>query len=321
MTHRAEDTADQTIEAPVVSVVAAAYNAAPTLRRAVESAMAQTLPGVEIIIVDDGSSDETFEIAQELASHRPAVRALRLQRNSGPSAARNAALDVAGGQWIAVLDADDAFAPDRLAAVLSSPHAGESDFIADNLMLWAEDGNAPASLAYDRERLTRLSPLSLEKLLDAPARWGGDLSLGFLKPIMRRAFLNAHRLRYDETVRCAEDWLLYARALLRGARFTIIPDAYYFYTVDRESQSHSRSRMVENVSELIRAGALLDSDIRAAGGDHGRSLSLLTRRAYELRRLRRIQFLKKLVLDAPGVETLVDRIKHRRADSRSAIGR
>jgi len=101
--------------APVFTVVCAAYNAAATIARAVRSCLAQTYPPHEVIVVDDGSTDGTAAVVEALADAR--IRLLRLEANSGPSAARNAGLDAAiGGTFIALIDADDWWHADKLAA-------------------------------------------------------------------------------------------------------------------------------------------------------------------------------------------------------------
>src|SRR5512143_3730544 len=96
---------------PLVSVVMPVYNGARYLRQALESALAQTYRPLEIVVVDDGSTDETPAILAEFGTR---IRALR-QPNSGSAAARNAALDAARGELIAFLDADDLWLPQKLA--------------------------------------------------------------------------------------------------------------------------------------------------------------------------------------------------------------
>jgi glycosyltransferase involved in cell wall biosynthesis len=95
---------------PRFSVIIPAYNSAATLARAIESVRAQTWPAHEIIVVDDGSSDDTASVAESFGD---AIRLIR-QPNSGVAAARNAGARLATGDWLAFLDADDWYAPDRI---------------------------------------------------------------------------------------------------------------------------------------------------------------------------------------------------------------
>jgi alpha-1,6-rhamnosyltransferase len=95
---------------PLVSVIVPAYNAAAHLREALESVFAQDWRPFEVIVVDDGSEDETGKIAQSFAG----VRYIR-QENAGASAARNAALAASVGDFVANFDADDVLPTDRLS--------------------------------------------------------------------------------------------------------------------------------------------------------------------------------------------------------------
>ena len=95
---------------PRFSVVIPAYNSAATLARAIESVRAQSWPAHEIIVVDDGSTDATADVARQFGED---VRLIR-QPNSGVSAARNAGAAAASGDWLAFLDADDWYAPERI---------------------------------------------------------------------------------------------------------------------------------------------------------------------------------------------------------------
>jgi Glycosyl transferase family 2 len=96
------------------AVVIPAYNAARTLARAIDSVLAQTYPPAEIWVIDDASTDGTLALA---ASYSPKVQLIQLPHNQGPSAARNAGWDAAAADYIAFLDADDAWHPLKLELV------------------------------------------------------------------------------------------------------------------------------------------------------------------------------------------------------------
>ena len=95
-----------------VSVVVPMYNAAASIRRTLDSVLAQTYPSFEVIVIDDGSSDDS---AACVASHHPDVRLLRQERNAGAAAAANRGVAAAQGELIAFLDSDDLWSPDKLA--------------------------------------------------------------------------------------------------------------------------------------------------------------------------------------------------------------
>ena len=109
--------------AVTVSVITPAYNAAEVLARAVESVQAQTFVDWEMIIVDDGSSDTTAALADALAQTDARLRVLRHGQGQGAAAARNTALNAAQGRYIAFLDADDAWSPNKLAAQVQAMRA------------------------------------------------------------------------------------------------------------------------------------------------------------------------------------------------------
>lgn len=96
-----------------ISVVIPAYNAAGCISAAIQSCLQQTVPPLEIIVVDDGSTDETAKIAAEYQQ----IKLISLPRNSGPSAARNKGWDLATGDIIAFLDSDDTWQADKLQTV------------------------------------------------------------------------------------------------------------------------------------------------------------------------------------------------------------
>lgn len=98
---------------PLVSVVIPAFNAARTLRMAVDSVLSQTYPALEIIVIDDASTDDTPNVIAEYC--QPNFRSIRLRRNSGVSAARNRGIEAAQGELIAFLDADDEWLPEKIS--------------------------------------------------------------------------------------------------------------------------------------------------------------------------------------------------------------
>lgn len=98
---------------PLVSILIPAYNAAPFLKRSVGSALAQTYANIEVVIVDDGSTDDTTLIADDLAAQDHRVRVVH-QSNQGPAEARRTAFKASTGDYIAYLDADDELLPEAI---------------------------------------------------------------------------------------------------------------------------------------------------------------------------------------------------------------
>ena len=127
-----------------VSIVIPLYNSASTLPRAVRSALSQTLQDIEVLIVDDGSRDTSLAECPRIAATDLRVRVIALPANRGKSHAMNRAIAQANGVWIAVLDADDWYEPDRLATLVAAGEAHEVALVADNQHFW----DAAAGVGY-----------------------------------------------------------------------------------------------------------------------------------------------------------------------------
>jgi glycosyltransferase involved in cell wall biosynthesis len=97
---------------PKISVIIPAYNRAGAIRLSAESVLRQTVSDLEVIVVDDASSDGTPEAAEAIGD--PRLRVIRLAENRGPSGARNAGMEAARGEWIAFQDSDDEWLPSKL---------------------------------------------------------------------------------------------------------------------------------------------------------------------------------------------------------------
>lgn len=110
--------------APAVSVITPVWNAAATLAATVASVRAQSAPDWEMWLIDDGSTDASLALAEGLAAQDPRIRVLELGENRGPGAARNAGIRAARGRFIAFLDADDLWRPEKLAVQLAVLRAG-----------------------------------------------------------------------------------------------------------------------------------------------------------------------------------------------------
>lgn len=202
-----------------VSTIIAAHNAASTIARAVHSALTQP-ETAEVLVVDDASTDATRAIAEAAAREDARVRVLSTGFNRGPGAARNLGLEAASAPVIAVLDSDDVFLPGRFGALLAEP---EWDLIADNIVFGSDAALAFEVAAFGGAAESPFEALGLAAFVrgNLPVRGVARGELGFLKPLMRRAFLVAHGLRYDPALRLGEDFDLYTRALLCGARMKL----------------------------------------------------------------------------------------------------
>ncbi|MCZ4089117.1 glycosyltransferase family 2 protein [Sinorhizobium psoraleae] len=263
-----------------VCIIIAAKNAADTITRAIASALAEP-EAAEVVIIDDGSTDDTARTARAADDGSGRLKVVRFEENRGPAAARNHAISISQSPVLGVLDADDFFFPGRLRQLLLED---DWDFIADNI---AFIDASQADTAHGR--IGRFTPRP--RLLDLIGFVEGNISrrgvrrgeIGFLKPLMRRSFLDEHRLRYKEDLRLGEDYDLYARALAKGARYKIIHSCGYAAVVRGNSLSGShRTDDLKRLYEADRA-ILTESPLSADAATAIRRHERHIRDRYELR--------------------------------------
>jgi succinoglycan biosynthesis protein ExoO len=282
--------ADQHLR-PDVSVIVTAYNVERYITRALESALAQEGVSLEVIVVDDASTDGTWDMISAMGD--PRLKAIRLPQNGGPGAARNAAIRYARGRWLAVLDGDDAYAPGRLACCVKRGDTATADIVADNITVLREPDGALFPM-FPPATFARNGHLDLGRFIEGNLSFMGGYAYGYLKPVFSAAFLERHRLRYDPAIRIGEDYLLFAECLARGAACRLEPSAGYIYTARVGSISHRlRPRDIARIS--LRDKKFLKTC----------QLDLAAARAQRRRTMR--------IRDAFGFLLLVEALKRRRA--------
>ncbi|OYU17636.1 MAG: glycosyl transferase [Rhodobacteraceae bacterium PARR1] len=258
-------------DTPDVSVLIAAYRAAAVLPVAVQAALASVGVRVEVIVVDDASNDATLAVVQRLAEQDARVRVASLAQNGGPSAARNRALAMARGAWVAVLDADDRMKPDRLARMiaLGEARSGAVDVVLGNLEQVDGQGRSLGPfLPPDRVP----DGLTAAAFIRGNMRPAGGQSLGYLKPVIRRDFLQQHGIAYDSTLRNGEDYHLILSCLLAGGTCQVDPVPGYLYTRAAGSVSHRID--LDHLAALIGA----EDGVLATLSDHPDLAALVTQR-------------------------------------------
>jgi succinoglycan biosynthesis protein ExoO len=241
-----------------VSFLIAVKNAAAYLPAALQCALDQKGVTLEAVVIDDGSSDASLQIAEQFAARDPRVRVVR-NVGAGISAARNTGLANAHGDWVAILDADDLVHPERSTRLLK--RAGDGcEIVADNLLLFVEERpELPPKLLIDHANWRSPREISLAEYMRSTFDKNETPPLGVLKPMMKRAFIEAHALRYDLRLRIGEDQDFYARALKAGARFGYLPQALYCYRKHAASLSF---RMQEaDITAMIAAESAFGADL------------------------------------------------------------
>lgn len=313
-----------------VSVIITAHDAAATIADAVRTALDEPETG-EVIVVDDASRDATAVTAEAAGKGDGRLRLIRCRANVGPAAARNLALDAAGCDVVAVLDADDFVLPGRFSRLLAVP---DWDMVADNI-LFVENSASRGNLPPIPRVTPSLIDIDLTRFVEAnhAVRGGVRHEWGFLKPLMRRDFLTGNGLRYDAALRLGEDYDLYVRMLQKGARFRVSTEPGYAARWRPDSLS-SRHRTAD--LEALHAAAEahlsmpgLDGSERAALGTYARNLrhrfllrDFLDRRRQAGRAGALLSALRRPLTLAPIVRgVLSDKLAARAPTPPSRIGR
>jgi GT2 family glycosyltransferase len=214
---------------PSFSVVIAAYQAVATVREAVESALAQSKPAHEVIACDDGSTDGTSDV---LEAYRPGVTIVS-QDNRGVSAARNAAARLATGEFLAFLDADDVYLTERLEA-LGELAVARPDLHVLTADAFLESGGVVLRRCYDPSWPFAVDDQRLAIL-------ERNFVLGHAA-VRRERFLAVGG--FDESLRHAEDWDLWLRLVLDGARIGLVSEPLSRYRITHGSLSSQRATLL-----------------------------------------------------------------------------
>ncbi len=248
------------MDAPDVTVVIPCYNAAPYIGATIRSVLAQQRPGMEIIVVDDGSSDGSLELVH---AQFPQVRALS-QVNQGVAAARNHGLREARGTWVAFVDADDIWLPGKLAAqfaLMASVPGCRMSYTA--WQVWPSQQPEP-----DPDYLARLAGSAADA-----TRWRGPS--GWIYPqllldcVVWTSTVLAERALFeqiggfDPALRLGEDYDLWLRAS-RVTPILRVPHPYALYRIHPASITHSWP--TENYRALVIGRALQNWGVRSPDG-------------------------------------------------------
>jgi glycosyltransferase involved in cell wall biosynthesis len=206
----------QSAGAPLVSLIIPTYNSRDLLTQALDAIAAQTLPqdSIEIVVVDDGSTDGTWERLQELSGERPNLT-IAHQPNSGrPSVGRNRGLALATGRYVFFHDADDLLAPDALRRLVGFAERHDSDVVV---------GRTRRVGRPQRDR--PFTPPVVDADLVADDVWR---SLGPQK-LIRRSLIDDSGVRFPEDMVQGEDQVFVARCLFAAHRISVLRDYDYYY--------------------------------------------------------------------------------------------
>lgn len=242
--------------APLVSVVVPCYNQARFLKQTVESVLAQTLTDWECLLINDGSTDDTPEVAQRLAAADSRIRYVE-QANRGLSGARNRGLDESRGRYIQLLDSDDLLLPRKLEIQVAALAQTNEPAIAycDYSNCDADGRPLDAPHLYKPPEMDHNDPLA-----DMALRWESEMSVPPMCWLFDARFFGEMGIRFNENQRKHEDWDCWMRILATGPRLFYVPEKLAVYRRYGGSMSCDYEPMLEEFLQAIERQRLLHAD-------------------------------------------------------------
>ncbi len=227
----------------LVSVIMPVFNAEETLQRAVASVQAQDYPDWEVILIEDGSSDGSADLCADLAAADPRIQVLHQPRNSGAAAARNSGLKIARGRYIAFLDADDEWLPEKLSCQLAFMQARGAHF---------------SYTGFWRQRGTERHQVRVPERVDRNRLLKGNV-IGCLTALYDRAHFGTVEM---PALRLRQDFALWLKLLERGEAAHGLDRPLAVHHVQPNSLSAPKGRAIRATWQMYRSHLGL-SPIRA----------------------------------------------------------
>lgn len=245
------------MQSPLVSVVIPSYNAEPWIRQTIRSALAQTYPNIEVIVVDDGSTDSTADIVRRLMTEDSRL-SLSVQKNRGVGAARNHGIALAKGEFIAPLDHDDLWSPDKIEKQL-------------NCMLEAQARGEPVGMVYCWSEIIDEEGRIIHKGMPRRALQGDVFDRLLVEnfmgngstPLVRTSLAREiGGYREGGSGGCA-DWIFYLM-VARRCRVAAVEEYLVGYRQFEASMSHNTQKMLAAHHEMVQVLTARFADLPAS---------------------------------------------------------
>jgi CDP-glycerol glycerophosphotransferase len=243
---------------PLVSVVVPVYDVAAYLPDALDSLLTQTHRALEVVVVDDGSTDDSGALADDYAARDDRVRVVHTE-NHGLGAARNEGLRHATGDYVGFLDSDDVLPRDAVALLVESLERSGADFATGSIVRWEGDAlvEPPWMRRLHRPRRAAIEIAEHPEILGDVFAWN---------KLFRRAFWECAGLAWPEGLRY-EDQPCTTRAYLAG-RFDVLPEVVYRWRIRHDGTSITQQRAsVRDLTDRIVTKRMALESVRAHGDD------------------------------------------------------
>lgn len=239
-----------------ISVIIPIYNVEQYLKRCVDSVLSQKEISLEIILVDDGSTDSSGRICDDYAANYANVKCIHIE-NGGPATAKNRGYDIAKGNYVAFIDSDDEIKPEMFSTMLQSGYQHDADIVCCNYIQVDEDGNMSHTQHTGQEYV-----LNQDEALKAILIKDKIYSQCWTK-IYKRETMDTYHVRNTEGLKTEEDFIYNIQAFACSKTVCIVDKPLYIYTHRKKSLSkdYYRNHINQYIDNRIFRLELVDSII------------------------------------------------------------
>lgn len=215
---------------PLISIIIPVYNVEKYLRKCVESVIGQTLKEIEIILVDDGSSDNSGSICEEYAKNDSRIKVIH-KENGGVSSARNVGLDNAIGKYIMFVDADDSLEYNAADIFLSYKISTNADLVICGY--YRDD----EKVYFKGRRIKSLSKITAAEAVAGKFKY----VMGFLwNKLFSKEIIDEAQIRFDETIAICEDSLFCQNYVANCNKIVCLNEILYHHSLNEDSTMHRK---------------------------------------------------------------------------------
>jgi len=220
----------------LVSIIMPAYNCERYIDEAINSVLAQTYKNWELLVIDDGSKDATFQILSEFSKNDYRIKPLKNEKNMGVSATRNRGIELASGEWIAFLDSDDIWAPSKLERQLKTADKNSAEFIFTGASYINEDGQ-PYKGIYEVPEIVSYNKLRNKNVISCSS------------VLIKKRFFNTIKMERDDL---HEDYLVWLKILKLGITAYGINEPLLIYRISINSKSGNKLKTIKMTYNIFR---------------------------------------------------------------------
>lgn len=220
----------------LVSIIMPAYNCEKYVVEAIESVINQTYSNFELIVIDDGSKDNTLKIINDFAEKDNRIKALQNEKNSGVSETRNRGISLAEGNWIAFLDSDDIWVEEKLEKQMNYAKENKADFTFTGSAYIDEEGNPYSGIFKVPEKVSYRTLLRHNVITCSSV-------------LVKRKYFENIKMEKDEM---HEDYAVWLRILKLGISAYGVNEPLLIYRISKNSKSGNKIKTIKMTYKVFR---------------------------------------------------------------------